>query len=87
MKHLTRHVTQFDAFLCALSLFRKLVKKAVAVKTKTDQASEFLDNMKNRETIVEEQLAKVLLEKHKFGDSFTNAGQLLGQVKLKLKFN
>ena len=56
------------------------MKKVLAGKTKTEQAAEFLDNVKNRQTIVEEELSKVLSAKHKQGEDFKNADQLLGQV-------
>lgn len=56
------------------------MKKVLAAKTKTDQAAQFLDNVKHRQTIVEEELSKVLSRKHKQGEDFKNAEQLLGQV-------
>ena len=56
------------------------MKKVLAGKTKTDQAAQFLDNVKNRQTIAEEELSKVLSGKHKQGEDFKNAEQLLGQV-------
>ena len=56
------------------------MKKVPAGNTKRDQAAEFLDTVRNRQTIVEEELSKVLSGKHKQGEDFKNADQLLGQV-------
>ena len=50
-----------------------------------DRTSDLLHNMKARQTVVEEELAAVLIDKHKYKDEFKNADQLLGQVCWLLK--
>ena len=60
--------------------FQNKGKKVFAPGHSPGDAMQMLDTLKTRTTVLEEDLGKVLKNKHKYKEHFPNADDLLGQV-------